>query len=310
MTAPTVPPTLLLPVVHVHGATSWRRRVFLLLLTIGPTIPAFVLSIVAPPDDAGDSVVLPGMAMTSLVWLLLAARAFPPLARWGRPVSATLVGASWALGVGVATMDRETFAWSAPAVAAVAVATLVGTWSAWWLGGLRFGVVAPLVRPAPAPTSPSSRSAWSETVTHTTYAVFLLVATALIVLYLVATGFAAGTWLTLVPLAAFTLLSALPFAIRITADRRGLRIRSRVLGIPLATVPLDRIASATAALIDETEWGQVGSTADRELTTIIHRSGAALIVTRTDGSMVVVTADRPDLAAAVLESLRVGAAHD
>lgn len=246
--SPTVAPTLGLPAVHVHGATSWRRRVWLVLLAIVPAVAAFVVGLVAPLRDPASGSTLPAMAVASTVWLLLAARAHPPFAPWSRHIAATFVGVAWALGAASATMDRDVATWSSGAVAIVAASTLIGTWAAWWLGGSRFGVVWPLVRPT-------------------------------------------------------------PFAVRITADRRGLRIRSRILGTPLVTVPLDRIAAASAACIDDTEWGQVGSTADRELTTIIQRSGAALIDTRTDGSMVVVTADRPDLEAAVLESLRPGAAR-
>ncbi|SDH26531.1 hypothetical protein [Agrococcus jejuensis] len=305
---PTAAPTLALPTVHVHGATSWRRRVFLILVAMLPAVVAFVVVLVAPLRvgvgvDVSVSV-LPSWSLTLVVWMLLAVRAFPPIARWSRHAASTLCAAAWAVGAAVSTMDRDAVAWSSAAIVVIVVATFTGLWLAWWVGGLRFGVVWPLVRPAPPAASPTTRSAWSETVTHTTYTVLLLVLSGLAAIFFVAVGFESGVWVWLLPLAALALLSAMSFTVRITADRRGLRIRSRILGIPLVTVPLDRIASATAALIDETEWGQVGSTADRELTTIIHRSGAALIVTRTDGSMVVVTADRPDLAAAVLESLR------
>lgn len=297
---PAAAPTLALPTVHVHGATSWRRRVLLLVVTLVPAFVAFVVGIVAPLRADVALSTLPSMWLTLVVWFVLAIRAFPPIARWSRHATATLCGWAWALGAISVTMEREAALWSVIVVAA----TLTGLWLGWWVGGLRFGVVGPLVRPVLPPASPTTRSAWSETVTHAAYAVLLLVLSVMAVIFLAAVGIDSGVWAWLLPIAAFAFLSALSFTIRVTADRRGLRIRSRILGIPLETVPLDRIASATAALIDETEWGQVGSTADRELTTIIHRSGAALIVTRTDGSMVVVTADRPDLAAAVLESLR------
>jgi len=291
-----------LPVVHVHGATSWRRRALLILVTVLPSLGAFAVGAVAPLEQDVAAGFVPANLWFVMLFAVVATRSFPPLARWGRHVSASLVGVAWAIAGAAMTMQRDAVAWSPAALALVVAATLAGFWVAWWACGLGFGVVGPLVRPSVPPATPTMRTAWSTRASNSGIVILLVALAAFGLVFAVVT--APSSSHLMLAVVAFVLVLLLSSTIRITADRRGLRVRSRILGIPLLTVPLARIASASAALVDEAEWGQIGSTADRELITIIHRSGPALIVTRTDGSMIVVTTDRPDEAAAVLESLR------
>lgn len=114
-------------------------------------------------------------------------------------------------------------------------------------------------------------------------------------------------WTLVVVLAAIA--GAIPAAVRVSVDRRGLRVRALAFGIPLVRVPLDQVAAASAGLVEEGQWGNGSAVADRELVSIVHRSGPALVVTRTDQTMVVVAVPRADEAAAALETLRAQAAR-
>lgn len=90
---------------------------------------------------------------------------------------------------------------------------------------------------------------------------------------------------------------------RVVVGRRGLVVRS-FLGWPSVSVPLDDVAEAEVTHITPLrDFGGWGLRASRGRVGVVIRRGAALDVTRGDGSHVVVTVDGAHEGAALLNSL-------
>ena len=99
-------------------------------------------------------------------------------------------------------------------------------------------------------------------------------------------------------------LSCLAFGrLRVSVDRRGLRVMSALLGLPLRRLRLDQIVSARAETIAPMEWGGWGYRIRPGRSAIVVASGPALVVERTNGTLFAVTLPEPELPAALLTTL-------
>ena len=164
--------------------------------------------------------------------------------------------------------------------------------------------------PSPAPTLPiaaGERVLWTGLATSSTALIVIiggvaLFATALVAVAIVLTG---GRYWFLVfapVLIIFLVISS--FAWRVRVDQRGVEVRS-IVGVPRFFIPLSKVESASVAEInpigDFGGWGLRWGGGGR-MGVVLHR-GAALEVHRTDRRSLVVTIDRPEDAAAVVNGL-------
>lgn len=91
--------------------------------------------------------------------------------------------------------------------------------------------------------------------------------------------------------------------LRVTVDRRGLRVTSGLLRVPLRRVPLDQIVSARAETIRPLEWGGWGYRVLPGRSAILVTGGPGIVVERTNGTLFAVTVADPELPAALLTAL-------
>ena len=201
----------------------------------------------------------------------------------------------------------------------------------WWLAlpiiavvpGLAAGLIAPhrgaeprqLTQPT-QPTGPTQPTeplrvpddvgvAWSGRC-HSVLLFGVLLAPTLVILVILLTGARHDRGLLVVGLVlvAALLLGASVCSFTVTADRRGLRVISTVLRIPLRRVPLGRIESVTAALIEPGEWGGWGWRWMPGRTAVVLRRGPGIVLGLSGRRQFAVTVDDAETGAAVLESLR------
>lgn len=93
--------------------------------------------------------------------------------------------------------------------------------------------------------------------------------------------------------------------VRVTVDRRGLRVVSRLLGIRLKQVSLDQVESAFADTVRPLQSGGWGYRLTSGRTAVVMRGGPALAVNLRRGNQFAVTVDDPQAAAALLNALSV-----
>jgi hypothetical protein len=111
------------------------------------------------------------------------------------------------------------------------------------------------------------------------------------------------------PVLAVPLLGGLVLGeVRVTADRRGLRLTTGVLGVPVKRIPLADITAATAGHIDPMSWGGWGYRVTPGRSALVLRAGPGLVVDLRDGRRFAVTMDDPQTPAALLNALRARAA--
>ncbi|MEV0717181.1 hypothetical protein [Asanoa sp. NPDC050611] len=110
------------------------------------------------------------------------------------------------------------------------------------------------------------------------------------------------SWAVLVVPAAALLVLA---EVRVSVDRRGLRLTAGLLRLPFKRIPLDRIARAYVQDIDPLRWGGWGY---RFMlpgrSAFVTRSGPGLVVELTNGHQFAVTVRDPRTPAALLNALR------
>jgi hypothetical protein len=92
--------------------------------------------------------------------------------------------------------------------------------------------------------------------------------------------------------------------VRVTADRRGLRLTAGVLGVPVRRIPLADIVAATAAHIEPMTWGGWGYQVLPGRSALVLRAGPGLVLDLRDGRRFAVTLDDPRTPAALLTALR------
>ena len=91
--------------------------------------------------------------------------------------------------------------------------------------------------------------------------------------------------------------------IRVSVDRRGLRVVSSLFRLPIKQVPLTEVASARSESIRPLEWGGWGYRITPGRSAVVLTSGPAIVVERHNGTLFAVTVPQPDLPAALLTTL-------
>lgn len=89
----------------------------------------------------------------------------------------------------------------------------------------------------------------------------------------------------------------------ITADRRGLRLRSWMLGIPFKHIALADIADVHSEHIDPMRWGGWGYRVAPGRSALVLHAGPGLVVERGNGGVFAVTVDDPETPASLLTAL-------
>lgn len=211
-------------------------------------------------------------------------------------------------------------AWIASAVttaeAGVAERAVLGWWLLLVIGGVALMVVPWLVHPreavtthqpaVPIPLSPTASVSWSGTASTSLFlwlALLLVGGAAVLMLVLpIADSPVIGIGTGIVLLAAAACIAALS-RIRVTVDESGLRVRSAVLGIPLRSVPSERIRIVEALEIAPSEWGGWGFRALPGRVAIVLQAGPGIVVTTREGSQFAVTVDDAQAGASTLAAL-------
>ena len=91
--------------------------------------------------------------------------------------------------------------------------------------------------------------------------------------------------------------------VRVSVDRRGLRVVSRLGGIRLKQVGLDQVESAFADTVSPLQSGGWGYRLTSGRTAVVMRGGPALVVNLRRGNQFAVTVDDPHTAVALLNAL-------
>ena len=164
------------------------------------------------------------------------------------------------------------------------------------------GVGEPEARTA----GPVGATRWSDTIAAPMFGWVsgLLAVVGLTILVAALVAGASSAAVVSIPMLLSALAVALLVRMRVSADRRGLRVTSAVFGVPLKRVPLGRISSVAAIDVDPMEWGGWGYRLMPGKSAIVLRSGPGLAVTTTRGTRFAVTIEHPEVPAALLTTLR------
>ncbi|GIF51368.1 uncharacterized protein DUF1648 [Asanoa ferruginea] len=228
--------------------------------------------------------------------------------------SRLLLGAAG--GVGGAAAGLWLVIAAATAGAGSAADARLGWGLVWFFLGLAYGIpVYALAGPQPAtrepfesvtpdamPLGPTQQAAWTTVLRSP---LLIGAAAAALLVGALATATIAPrpwTWAILVIPAAVLLTLA---EVRVSADRRGLRLTAGLLRLPFKRIPLHRIARASVEHIDPLRWGGWGYrivVPDRSA--FVTRSGPGLVLDLTNGHRFAVTVADPEVPAALLNALR------
>ncbi|WP_127502471.1 DUF1648 domain-containing protein [Actinoplanes solisilvae] len=163
------------------------------------------------------------------------------------------------------------------------------------------GHTPPPVTVTPLDLSPTERAAWS-----TTQRAPLLLTISVIAALVIAVVAAAGP-VEIWPVLAVPVLTGLVFGrVRVTVDRRGVRLVAGLLDIPFKTVPLKDIVRADATEINPLEWGGWGYRITPGRSALVLRKGPGLVLYLTNGHLLAITMDDPRTPAALLGALVSG----
>lgn len=183
------------------------------------------------------------------------------------------------------------------------------------LGALVYVLLPPLpVTPtdtATAPTVPAGagdRIAWSGITGSWVLAVAVGVVGAILVAVLI--GWIVTRQPGLLVIASVLLLATLSALllqpVRLTVDRRGIRLSSALLRIPLIRVRLEDIDEVLADTVDPARWGGWGYRISGSGLAYVARKGPGLIIRKRNGGAVAITINDPQQPAAVANSLVTG----
>jgi MFS family permease len=223
------------------------------------------------------------------------------------------VGLRYLLGVTGALAGGVAGIWVATATATLAdpADARLGWRLLWFVAGVAWGAVvvlvagpAPATPPPPVPAvtpldlGPTERAAYSTTLRAPLIIAVTFVAA--VAIAVVAASGPSGLW----PVVAVPVVALLLFGqVRVTADRRGLRLVAGLLGIPFKTIPLHHIAAVEVAEIDPLEWGGWGYRVTPGRSALVLRRGPGLVLHQTDGRRFAVTLDDPQTPAGLLTAL-------
>ena len=258
--------------------------------------------------------------VATIVAALTAVSIVAALTRRGRPSRLIAGGAASFAGLAACT-------WVATALATAAAPTpeeAVAGWTpALTLPGLAWGVVVGWLATGsgvralpdeelddrasvrPADLRPGERLAWSGT---TGSPVFVVMGSVLMALAIVVgvVLFATGASSVVVHAAVLFLAGAAVLAlgrVRLTVDRRGVRLVSALLGIRLLRVRLADVAGVETETLDPLSWGGWGLRVSKRGTAYVTGRRPGIVVRRRDGSAVAVTIDYAESAASVAAAL-------
>ncbi|TJZ49648.1 DUF1648 domain-containing protein [Streptomyces piniterrae] len=254
-----------------------------------------------------------GFLTASLAALLLIAVGSGVLAQLRRtaPVTRWVISAGWGAAVMFALPVCLTLLANAHARDADAVRFPMWQVAAWLgaavlAGGLGWLLAGPDTRTATAPSDGAPRLALAEgesaVWSHTVSSPLLALLGALMLGAGVLLGFLDG-WLT----GAILLVSALAViavgSVRVTVDRRGLRLASTLLGVRFRCVPFDRVTEAVGRQVQiAAEFGGWGYRVRPDRTGLVLRSGEGLVLRLTSGREFVVTVDDAATGAALFNA--------
>jgi len=158
--------------------------------------------------------------------------------------------------------------------------------------------------PASMSLSVSETGAWFTVVKVPVFlwlaGILAVLAVAIAALSVVLGGAGAGATLTVGLVAVLCLAFA---RLRVSVDRRGLRVVSGLLRVPLRQLSLDQIVSARAENLQPMEWGGWGYRVLPGRSAIVMAAGPAIVVERTNGTLFAVTVPDPEVPAALLTAL-------
>jgi MFS family permease len=224
-----------------------------------------------------------------------------------------------AIARGAVVAAASTAGGAAGVWAATATATLadpadprLGWRFTYFLIGMAWGLVAWLIAgrapridvPAEPPVdaldlAPTERAAFSTTLRSPLMLGATLAAT--VVIGIAAAFVQPGLWFA-VPI--LGLLGLVFTQVRVTVDRRGLRLVAGLAGLAFKRIPLGEILSAEAAEINPAEWGGWGYRVMPGRSALVLRGGQALVLNLKDGRRFAVTMDHPRTPAALINGLR------
>jgi hypothetical protein len=243
-------------------------------------------------------------AVTGLISLADAAADIRPWLVLVAGVVGGLATATWLAAAGLGITGVPT---SALAVLGLVLLVLLG--AAYGLVPFLLSSRARRVRPqdgaAGVPLSPGESAAWFTTLRVPMFvvlagiAVLLAVAVSVILVPVQAVGATAAV-VTLLLVAALCLVFS---RIRVSVDRRGLRVVSSLFRFPIAHVALDRIVSARPTELRPAEWGGWGYRIMPGRTAIVVSGHRGILVERDNGTHFAVTVPEPELPAALLSTL-------
>lgn len=287
-----------LDLVPTARTPRWRRLlVWALVVVPAMTLVVADLARVVDPDREPGAMSGWTGAAVGAIWLTQLARAIPPFARVADRIEAAAAAfAAAALVLGL----HLPLAWLAVA-AAIGAAVLV------------------LRRPVRRTVAPRDRVdrdldvagavAFSETSADPTRAVLIALGCAGFAAFGVVTTVTSGPtgwWYLLASAVWFT--GSVPWMLRVTLDRTGFVVRTLLLPGALVRVPLADIDDVEAGRVQPGRWGGTGCVVDGAVTSVLRAEGGAVLVTRTDGTQVIVNVDRPDEAVATFAALRASGA--
>ncbi|TFD83514.1 hypothetical protein E3T61_20985 [Cryobacterium lactosi] len=266
-----------------------------------------------------------GVSSTWPTWVAIALVALICL---GSAVTATV-----ALRPGAARSRRTTFLWAGFAAGLACGAWLlvagstfsaganaepeVGAWPLLLMLLMGYGLIPFLIAhrwvdDAPKPPAvvvtfvPAETGAWITTVTVPLFALtsLALLVTAAVLFFLAVRDGTAGEDLWGAAVLAVLSVPMLAFArLRISADWRGLKVVTGILGISLKTIPLIAIESVRTETLEPMHWGGWGYRFMPGRSAIILRAGPGIIVNLTNGKQFALSLKAPEIPAAVLSTM-------
>jgi hypothetical protein len=269
------------------------------------------------PDGFGSAAALGTLTLSLATAGALVATVAAYRARPGTP-------AVWLVPAGSMLAGGATGVWLTSATATLAGGSAaearLGWRFLWLLAGLLWGMAVlavagrdPVRQPtnsSPAPPAPSGMTlapgerAGFTTTLHSPLIIGVTAAAGVLMAVLAVTATPA-LW----PVLAVPVLAGLVFAeVRVTVDRRGVRLVAGLVGLPLKRIPLADIVSVTAAEIDPMAWGGWGYRVTPGKSALILRAGPGLVLDLADGRRFAVTLDDPQTPAALLGALQAQAA--